>query len=882
MARSAGVWGIDIGRCALKALRCRLDGDVVVADSFDYIEYPKLLTQQDADAPQLVKEALQQFLSRNNLRGDKVAISVAGESGLARYFKPPPVDVKKIADIVKFEARQQIPFALADVIWDFQRMPGSQEVDGFAMESEIGLFAMKREQVAKALKPFLEAEIEVDFIQLAPISIYNFFAHDMTNPLPEGEQYNAEAPPPSTVVLSIGTETTDLVVTNGFRLWQRNIPLGGNHFTKQLSKDLKLTFAKAEHLKRNPRQAEDPKAIFQAMRPVFGDMVTEIQRSIGFFQSLDRKAKINNIVMLGNTVKLPGLTQYLSKHLGYEISEIDAYRRLTGASVVTSPAFKENMLAFGSCYGLCVQALDKSKLKTNLLPRELITERIIKAKKPWAIAGVAAIMLACALNFIFHYMTWEEVYEEHMVENVPWKQALTDAQQVSTVSSGHVTKDDEAKKKLDQMRSIGNEVVGAADRRVLWLEVMKAINESLPPMADAKKLAPGQIPDHKQLPFIKRQDLKIEYVETQRFPDLKTWFNDTVKRRYIEQNPEILAAITAPAPGTTPNPTATPSAVPAQPLPGGYPQPGGFGATADASSVGALDVSQLNVPAPSGPGWVFEIKGYHFFNDPTNTASGGSAHVKRTLLRALEHGAVVLPNGPGGGADRFTFKELGLGYAILAKDFPINRNYRLENPNYAGPASGTGVGPGVPGPGPIGEGVGGAGLPGAPVDDPNNPPFFVVPRCDFIVQFCWQETPLTVRLENRIKKAKEEAEKAKAAAANPQPAPAQPGVNPAVPPNNTAPAAPAVPAVPAPMPNPAAAPVVPAPVPNPGVAPGVPAPMPNPAAAPAVPPPMPGVPVPAVPAPMPGVAPPAGALPMPAVPAPAPDPTALPPAPAPG
>src|SRR5688572_32450096 len=206
MARSAGVWGIDIGRCALKALRCRLDGDVVVADSFDYIEYPKLLTQQDADPVQLVKEALQQFLSRNNLRGDKVAISVPGEAGLARYFKPPPVDVKKIADIVKFEAKQQIPFALEDVIWDYQRLPGGQEVDGFALDTEIGLFAMKREQVAKALKPFQEADIEVDYIQLAPISIYNFFAHDMSKPLPEGEAYDSDKPPPSTVVLSIGTE----------------------------------------------------------------------------------------------------------------------------------------------------------------------------------------------------------------------------------------------------------------------------------------------------------------------------------------------------------------------------------------------------------------------------------------------------------------------------------------------------------------------------------------------------------------------------------------------------------------------------------------------------------------------------------------------------
>ena len=75
MAKSAAVWGIDIGRCALKALRCHLDGESVVADGFDYIEYPKLLTQPEADAPQLIKEALEQFLSRNSVKGDKVAVA---------------------------------------------------------------------------------------------------------------------------------------------------------------------------------------------------------------------------------------------------------------------------------------------------------------------------------------------------------------------------------------------------------------------------------------------------------------------------------------------------------------------------------------------------------------------------------------------------------------------------------------------------------------------------------------------------------------------------------------------------------------------------------------------------------------------------------------
>ena len=135
--KRSGVWGIDIGQCALKALRCTYadDGETIYADAFDYIEYPKILSQPDVDANELVREALEQFLSRNEIKGDKVAMSVSGQAGLSRFFKPPPVDAKVIPDIVKYEARQQIPFALEDVIWDYQRIGGT-EVDGFVMVTD--------------------------------------------------------------------------------------------------------------------------------------------------------------------------------------------------------------------------------------------------------------------------------------------------------------------------------------------------------------------------------------------------------------------------------------------------------------------------------------------------------------------------------------------------------------------------------------------------------------------------------------------------------------------------------------------------------------------------------------------------------------------------
>jgi len=64
----------------------------------------------------------------------------------------------------------------------------------------------------------------------------------------------------------------------------RSIPIGGNNFTETLVKAFKLPFAKAEDLKRNAATSKYARQIFQAMRPVFADLVAEIQRSVGFMR----------------------------------------------------------------------------------------------------------------------------------------------------------------------------------------------------------------------------------------------------------------------------------------------------------------------------------------------------------------------------------------------------------------------------------------------------------------------------------------------------------------------------------------------------------------------------------------------------------------------
>ena len=650
MAKSNAVWGIDIGQCALKAMRCKLaaDGESVEVDKYDYIEYPKLLSQADADPDDLVAEALEQFLSRNELRGDYVAISVPGQAGLSRFFKPPPVEAKTLPDIVKYEVKQQIPFPIEDVIWDWQQLGGTV-VDGRTMDAEIGLFAMKREAVYRALQPFDQAEIDVDYIQLSPLAVFNVAAFDILDEIPDAEEIDPENPPDSMVIMSLGTDTTDLIISNGVKLWLRNIPIGGNHFTKQLSREMKLTHAKAEHLKRNAKQAEDPQSVFRAMRPVFSDLVNEVQRSLTFFESMDRNANISKIALLGNAAKLPGLRQYLNKQLEIDIAKINSFEKLTGDDVTSQKSFSENQLSFAPAYGLCVQGLKQGQINTNLLPNEIVTERIIRAKKPWVLASVSFIMFGLLLGFFFKEKALATVREDAAVNNVSWKDAESQVSRVSGESKRLKKEDDDLKSKLDKLNRLSAELTSSFNQRTSWIEVLSAINQTLP---RDPKLTEDKV-DPETIKFEDRKEIYIENIETKYFTEIEEW--------YTANKPEFDAQFDRKTDDNESNEAVK-------------------DVKKKASKAGANKEE-----AVKGNGWVIEIQGYHFHNSSTSVIDqkSGSTYVINEFLSKF-FGEVEFP-GPenqkfGGG--KYKFEDFGIYLPTLVSNnvaIPVTLEYGDED-----------------------------------------------------------------------------------------------------------------------------------------------------------------------------------------------------------
>src|SRR3954469_14615161 len=173
MASARFAWGIDIGNRALKAVKLVRDGDALRIDDFELIEHEHVLSNAGDNRESLIQTALANFVQRHQLKNTPVAVGVSGQQSFARFIKLPPVEPKKIPEIVKFEAIQQIPFPLDDVEWSYQlfQTPESPDV-------EVGIFAMRKELVNRHIQFFTDFDMNVQVVQINPLAVYNALQHD--------------------------------------------------------------------------------------------------------------------------------------------------------------------------------------------------------------------------------------------------------------------------------------------------------------------------------------------------------------------------------------------------------------------------------------------------------------------------------------------------------------------------------------------------------------------------------------------------------------------------------------------------------------------------------------------------------------------------------
>lgn len=413
MASSNASWGIEIGAGGVHGLKLVSDGDQARVVDFLSFDHPKVLSTPELDQDDAMRVAVGMLASRFDLSNATIAISVPGHQSFARFAKLPPVEPKKVPDIVKFEAVQQIPFPLEDVEWDYQTFvsPDSPEI-------EVGIFAITRQRIMERLTLLEDVGITPDVATLSPIAVYNAFAHDL----------GFTEKTVGTILLDIGTTASDLVIAHAGRVWVRTFPIGGHQFTEALVETFKLPYSKAEKLKREAEQSKHARHVFQAMRPVFTDLVQEVQRSIGYYQSLHPNSDLKRLIGVGSTFKLPGLRKYLKQQLQMDVYRLEQFKQIS-LEGPRAGEFQAATLNLATAYGLALQGLGMATLEANLMPVKLVREAMWKRKVAWFGAAAAVAAVASASMFI-----------RPMLQNAAVTKAGTPAQFQSAINDANAAK----------------------------------------------------------------------------------------------------------------------------------------------------------------------------------------------------------------------------------------------------------------------------------------------------------------------------------------------------------------------------------------------------------------------------------------------------------
>lgn len=509
MATSNACWGIEVGAGGIKAVKLVLDGEGVRVAEFANMPHKRVLSTPELNQDDAIRLAMGAFVNQYDLSKARVAVSVPGHAAFARFAKLPPVEPKQIPKIVRFEAEQQIPFSLEEVEWDYQtfRSPDSPEV-------EVGIFAATKERIRQQLQLYDDFGIVPDIVTLSPIAVYNAMAYDLV----------FDERTPGTVVVDVGTTSTDLIIAEAGRVWVRTFPLGGHNFTQEIVDKFSVSYAKAEKIKREVHKSKSARHVLQALRPIFSDLGQEIQRSIGYYQSLHSDSDLQRVIGLGSTFELQGIRKALQQQVQLTVYTVEEFKRakFDGAD---EARLGENAGQLMTAYGLALQGLEFATLEANLMPAAVVREAVWRRKTPWFAAAAGLGLVAGAAMFIRPFM------DQAAVDAYPQPAVI---QQV--LSRGESLKSEAADVVGAQPvdRTLSN-LVALADGREVYASLVNDIGLML---ERANTVAQGDASVSLEGPAVQVQSLETQYTGPAD-PNAEDSYSGGSSRDESPENPQI-------------------------------------------------------------------------------------------------------------------------------------------------------------------------------------------------------------------------------------------------------------------------------------------------------------------------------------------------------
>ena len=452
------VWSIDLGKSSLKAVRLRRSQGNVEIVAVDKVDYP--LGDGSEDTAALAREALGVFLARNSVK-DPLVVAHPGQGTFSRFIKMPAFDQKKTDEMVGYEASQQIPFPLDEVIWDYhvvdrEYLPGE--------EREVALFAIRREAVEDFLLEFTNNDLPVESVSIGYIGVLNYAVHDLALDEPS-------------IILDIGASHTDLILMDGDRFWIRAVPHSGNEISKAIQERFNLGFAEAEKLKlATAREPQKAVKIFQAIiQPKLKELVGEVHRSIGFYRSQHGEVNFSKLYLLGNGSKIIGIKRFLQESLNMPVEKVQSISHYRVSREANLKLLQNNLPAFSTALGSAMHILGSAACGVDLVPAEDKIAKVVKRKQKHVFIAAAIVLLSMFIASSFmsgNAFDFNEQADEANSRMAPLQEGTA------------VT--DEYQKDLEEFTDLFDQMKGSVELRGKVLSALQALDTVLVTFPNSK------------------------------------------------------------------------------------------------------------------------------------------------------------------------------------------------------------------------------------------------------------------------------------------------------------------------------------------------------------------------------------------------------------
>ena len=456
----------DIGSDTLKMAVLSADKDAVRLEDFAVVNLAVPPDTPVEERNAVVAQTIRFMLDERKLRPKTIHISLSGQSVFVRFVKLPAVEESKVAQIVRYEAQQQVPFPIEEVEWDHQVIG-----DTSGEEIDIVLVAIKTEIVSGLIEAIRKQHIEVETVDVSSLALYNAML------------YNEGPFETSTACVDLGARTTDLIIAEGINLWSRSIPIGGESFTQAIAKELGVSIEEADKLKRlvavGPEGAAAPvgadetaRRASEAVVKVLNRLLAEVRRSIGYYRTQSQGSPVQRLLISGGGSFIKGIDAFLAAKLNVEVRGLSPLAKVARRLGADTEALKAQGRLLGDVIGLGLRAAGRGLMKVNLIPKAIVYQRELSKKKVYIVGAVACMIGAVifwGLNAQAGAAKAKESLDALTIVKNEWERYATDIGRVEM--------------KLKKIEQNVTEIEKMRDARLYWVDFIDTIKKEKPDYA---------------------------------------------------------------------------------------------------------------------------------------------------------------------------------------------------------------------------------------------------------------------------------------------------------------------------------------------------------------------------------------------------------------